>query len=87
EEEHNEFLKPEMTGVSLRVTSDTVDKLDLIAQQLQLSRSDVMRSFLEAGASEALTALNLPVSEVVAFLEATEEKEIDRLIEEEKSNG
>jgi len=74
QEERNEILKPETVGVSLRINSDSVDKLDLIAETLKLSRSDVMRSFLEAGASEALQALNLSVSEVVGFIEANEEK-------------
>lgn len=74
QEEREEMMKPEMVSVSMRVSSDTVDKLDLIAETLKLSRSDIMRSFLEAGANEALQALNLSIYEVIDFREANEER-------------
>lgn len=84
QEEEDELKKPNMVGVSLRISSDSVDKLDLIAEKLKLSRSDVMRSFLEAGATEGLQTLNLSVDEFINFIEDKEERKAWEHIESQE---
>ncbi|CAM3319507.1 ribbon-helix-helix domain-containing protein [Filibacter tadaridae] len=59
EEDDNEMRKPEMVGISLRLSEDVVEQLDLIAEKLHLSRSEVIRGFLHAGANEAFSELGL----------------------------
>lgn len=83
QEQDHSLQNPEMMTISIRMSRDSVKKLDLIADKLQLSRSDIVRTFLESGASEALQALDVPVSEVVDFLETYEQKEVDSLLEGE----
>lgn len=84
EEEIMAARTPEMTSISIRVSKDSLKKIDLIAEKLQLSRSDIARSFLDAGTAEAFQSLEIPVSEVVDFLERAEQEEIDRSIAEQE---
>lgn len=71
-----------MKSISLRVSKDLITLIDIIADKLQLSRSDVIRSFLSAGASEAFQELDMSTDEVIAQIEMFEEKEIERHISE-----
>lgn len=64
QEEEDEARTPEMVGISLRMPSDTVSKIDLVAKKLKMSRSEIIRTFLEAGVNEALRELNVGIEEV-----------------------
>lgn len=76
-EEDNYNRNSGMTAMSLRIPKDSVRSLDLIAEKLQLSRSDVARAFIQAAATEALQELNISVSEVVDFIEKQDEIELE----------
>lgn len=69
-----------MASISLRVPKDLVKQIDIIANKLELSRSDVLRSFLSASVSEAFQELNMSVEEVIEQMEYLEEEDIDRKI-------
>lgn len=65
QEEEDEAKTPELVGISLRMFSDTVSKLDLVAKKLKMSRSEIIRTLLEAGVNEALKELNVDYEEVI----------------------
>lgn len=71
QEAEDEARTPEMIGISLRMPSDTVSKLDLVAKKLKMTRSEIIRTLLEAGVNEALKELNVDYEEVI---EATSKK-------------
>lgn len=73
-------LDPSTTSLSLRISKDLLKLIDIIAKKLEMSRSDVVRSFLSASASEAFEELNMSVDEVIGYSEEWDEREIARRI-------
>lgn len=51
--------KPELVAASVRLYLETIKNLDLVAEKLELTRSDVIREFLDVGVREALVELNV----------------------------
>lgn len=82
DEEENHNRNSEMTAMSLRIPKDSVRSLDLVAEKLQLSRSDVARAFIQAATTEALQELNLSPSEVIDFIERQDEIELEGKLNE-----
>lgn len=54
-----ELPKPDMTTTSVRLRNSTVNNLELISKELELTRSDLIREFLNAGVREALIELQI----------------------------
>lgn len=69
-----------LVTVSIRVSKDLVTQIDIIANKLQLSRSDVIRSFLNSSVSEGFKALEMDVEEVIELMQYLEQDDIDRKI-------
>lgn len=51
--------KPDMATASVRLYVETIKNLDIVAQKLELTRSDVIREFLDVGVREALIELKI----------------------------
>lgn len=69
------------TSISLRVSRDLVKQIDIIANELELSRSDIIRSFLSASVSEAFQGLNMSFEEILekmAYLSQDDPEEVKR---------
>lgn len=69
-----------LVTVSIRVPKDLVNQIDIIANKLQLSRSDVIRSFLNSGVSEGFKALEMDVEEVIELMQYLELDDIHRKV-------
>lgn len=80
-EDEGLIVDPTLTSISLRVSKDLVKQIDIIANKLELSRSDVVRSFLSASVSEAFQELGMSVEEVLDCMGMLEEKDIQRHID------
>lgn len=53
------------TSLSLRVPTEIARKIDFISNKLEISRSDLIRSFLEVSVSEALQELDVDPNEIL----------------------
>lgn len=69
-----------LVTVSIRVSKDLVTQIDIIANKLELSRSDVIRSFLNSSVSEGFKALEMDVEEVIELMQYLEQDDIDRKV-------
>lgn len=67
-----------LVTISIRVPKDLVKQIDIIANKLQLSRSDIIRSFLTSSVTEGFKGLDMSVEEVLELMGYLEQDDIER---------